>query len=87
MHVQHEALGSERDQDLPLDLFAWVTAVWNKTEHRRVSTVRSQSYIGGLGWRRYEHVEIGVQANYTRVSSIGSDYEAFSISGALTLWL
>jgi hypothetical protein len=74
-------------QELPADLRGQLVATFSLRQPRGESDLRQQSYQAVLLWSPWEHLELGVQAGYTRQSVKDGGYEAFSFGGGLTVKL
>lgn len=81
--------GGSIEQQIPVveGLRVFASATYNLQDNRHQTKLRTQSYIGGVGWEIVEYVEIGGQATYTRSSSRTGGFETFTAGGTITLKL
>ncbi|MBX3467220.1 MAG: hypothetical protein KF878_10030 [Planctomycetes bacterium] len=80
-------LSATLTQALPYDLELQLVASWRHQDPRRRAELRTQSYRATLAWKPWEHVELGVQAGYTRSDVRNGGFEAMTLGAALTLKL
>ena len=81
------AFGGVYTQHLPFSLEAQFAANFQVRQPRREVDIRVHTYSFNISWFGIEHVEIGSQIGYTRVSSRRSSYEVFHGGIALTFRL
>ena len=81
--------GGTVEQRIPVveGLRVFASANYNLQDGKRGNNLRTQSYLGGIGWEIVEYVEIGTQATYIRSSSRSGGFETFTAGGSITLKL
>lgn len=79
--------GGTVEQQIPVveGLRVFAGANYNIQDNVHATILRTQSYIGGIGWRIVEYVEIGTQATYIRSNSRTGGFETFTAGGSITL--
>jgi hypothetical protein len=85
--ARHTTVGASITQDLPADFHAFASASWDKQEpgFDISPTLRTQSFMVGAGWQKWDVVEVGAQVSYIRTKSRITTTETFTTALSITL--
>ena len=79
-------VGGRVEQKIPnLDLIAFGQVMWRFQEPLHAQNIRAMYYSVGVGWSKWEQLELGAQVTYTKAESRLSNWEVLTAGLSVTL--
>lgn len=79
-------LGARAEQEIPdVDLRVFAEVTWRKQDPLHAPILRSMNYVVGVGWSKWEQLEVGGQVTYRRAKSRVSEWEVLTAGVAVTV--
>ena len=83
-YQRRSLVGGRIEQEL-FDFKGFLAGEYSVQAPKHQTHITTQSYSAGVGWVRYEWLEIGLQGGYTKSQSRRPGYEFYTISSSVTV--